>query len=640
MRYIIISIFILLVSTNGLFCQTDKELGLHSDRGPWKFYPVREVNASLPKVLLIGNSVMNGYHQFVIDSLQGSANVDYWLTPVHLNSKHLFTDLARVVSFREYDVIHFNIGLHGWPKGRIAEDEYVPLLEKYVQAIRKNSEKSNMIWASITPVTEKEKPELNKEINPVIAERNILAAEVMKKYDIQVNDLYGLMKDKLYLAKGDSFHWKHGGYQLMSMQCSAFIQKELDKNKRYPVLSDYNVVWQTPGKNSLGSMPAGNGDIGINLWVEKNGDLLFYLSKSDAWSENCRLLKIGKIRLSLSPNPFKEGNTFLQKLIVADGLIHIEAGEKENMTSIDVWVDANHPVVEVDVKSKNPVYARVSAEPWRISRREIINNNELHSAYGLHGAGAQEIIVEKDTIISKNKEGVVWLHRNERSIWQNNLKLQGLGKHIRENQDPLLNRSFGGLIRSPELVKTRPTILKTKNQLNHFSVSVYVLTSQTETLKDWVDQITEKAFAIESKARKERLNEHKSWWQSFWDRSYIHVSTQNKKEKENVLNVARGYALQRYINACSGRGNSPIKFNGSIFTVDTKNLVGEYSGFDADYRRWGGPYWWQNTRLPYWSMLESGDFDLMKPLFGMYREALAIRKLATKTYYNHKGAFF
>ncbi|MEE4198410.1 MAG: DUF5703 domain-containing protein, partial [Bacteroidales bacterium] len=46
-------------------------------------------------------------------------------------------------------------------------------------------------------------------------------------------------------------------------------------------LDDCNVVWKIPSKNSLGSMPAGNGDIGVNLWVEENGDLLFYLSKTD-----------------------------------------------------------------------------------------------------------------------------------------------------------------------------------------------------------------------------------------------------------------------------------------------------------------------------------------------------------------------
>jgi len=79
--------------------------------------------------------------------------------------------------------------------------------------------------------------------------------------------------------------------------------------------------------------------------------------------------------------------------------------------------------------------------------------------------------------------------------------------------------------------------------------------------------------------------------------------------------ITRGYVLQRWINACGGRGRYPIKFNGSIFTVDAQ--VGK-NHYDADYRRWGGMYWWQNTRLPYWSMLAAGDFDLMQPLFRMY----------------------
>ena len=415
---------------------------------------------------------------------------------------------------------------------------------------------------------------------------------------------------------------------LMGLACSRNSQK------------GYNVVWNTPSENSMGSMPAGNGDMGINLWVEKNGDLLFYLSKTDAWSENCRLLKIGKVRLSLSPNPFTEETPFLQELNVTDGVIHIEAGENKERISIDVWVDANHPVVEVDVTSKRPVHATVSTEPWRIHRRRVVNTDEKHSAYGISGPDGPDIFIERDTVLSMEQEGVIWLHRNERSIWQSNLELQGLGRYVKEGRDPLLNRTFGGLIRSTELKKTTPSQLASNNPLKRFSLSIYALTEHKETQEEWVDQITEDALVIESESRTGRLKAHKKWWHAFWNRSYIHLSTQNETEKEKVFNVARNYALQRYVNACSGRGNSPIKFNGSIFTVDTENLEGKFQGFDADYRRWGGPYWWQNTRLPYWSMLEAGDFDLMLPLFRMYREALPIRKLATKTYYNHEGAFF
>ncbi len=98
--------------------------------------------------------------------------------------------------------------------------------------------------------------------------------------------------------------------------------------------------------------------------------------------------------------------------------------------------------------------------------------------------------------------------------------------------------------------------------------------------------------------------------------------------------VTQGYALQRFMNACAGRGAFPVKFNGSIFNVDVPGK------FDADYRQWGGCYWFQNTRLPYWPMLASGDSDLMRPLFRMYRDALPLATARTKLYYQHSGAFF
>ena len=139
---------------------------------------------------------------------------------------------------------------------------------------------------------------------------------------------------------------------------------------------DDNLIWHSPSENSMGSMPAGNGDIGINLWVERNGDLLFYLSKSDAWNENCRLFKLGRIRLSLTPNPFAEGNWFLQELKLNDGIIHIEGGSKNNPLSVDVRVDANHPVVEMKVKSATPVEGKVSLEIWRDHRRKVTSKNE------------------------------------------------------------------------------------------------------------------------------------------------------------------------------------------------------------------------------------------------------------------------
>ena len=51
-----------------------------------------------------------------------------------------------------------------------------------------------------------------------------------------------------------------------------------------------NVIWDSPSQNLSGSMPLGNGDIGMNVWVEENGDLLFFISKTDSWSDDGCLL--------------------------------------------------------------------------------------------------------------------------------------------------------------------------------------------------------------------------------------------------------------------------------------------------------------------------------------------------------------
>src|SRR5687768_2765519 len=78
-----------------------------------------------------------------------------------------------------------------------------------------------------------------------------------------------------------------------------------------PSLKDYNITWNSQSKNSEASMPCGGGDIGLNVWVE-NGDVLFYISRTGSFDENNALLKAGRARIKLTPNPF-EGNRFSQQ---------------------------------------------------------------------------------------------------------------------------------------------------------------------------------------------------------------------------------------------------------------------------------------------------------------------------------------
>ncbi|MCC7492842.1 MAG: hypothetical protein IT204_10860 [Fimbriimonadaceae bacterium] len=604
----------------------------------------------------------------------------------------------------------------------------------------------------------------------------------------------------------------------------------------HPALAEASVTWTSPSRDSAGSMPLGNGDLAANVWVESDGDLLLLLAKSDAWDGNGRLLKIGRLRLSLTPNPFLAGRPFRQTLNLADGAIEISAPPVE----LRVWIDAHAPWLRVELRAAEPVGLTVRNEVWRTQPREL-HGGELLSAYGLAG-GPQPLVQDPDTVVTRPGPTLTWYHRNERSCWEQVLRHQGLGSLIPSLRDPLLGRTFGAQVRAAELRRVDPLTLRSAAPLTAATVAVVVQQQQT-TAAAWLAAVE----ALEPPRLPAAWAAHQAWWQAFWERSWIRVSstqplpgaggitvndlplrigadsqggngfrgvirsarifgraltaadvatlasspttaapgasgwwdltqcrdgvvanragdglaarvvgnlpatpeglrfdgpgylevapdarlnltdavtleawlraaelpagggrildkspvgtadgylldtwpgdslrlivaagtlshparlprnawshlvaTYSQQTGEQVLYVdgrpvatraaagrvnartvgealTRGAALQRYLNAAAGRGGAPIKFNGSLFTVDPQR--GEDT-WDPDYRRWGDPYWFQNTRLPYWAMLPAGDFDLMQPLWEMYLAQLPLATARTPLYFGHAGAFF
>lgn len=203
---------------------------LHADGKGWRLDRAKVTDPKRPRVLLIGDSILNGYGKGVIAQLEGKAYVDAWVNPYN-QSEHVNKLLAEVLTTNgPYDVVHFNLGLHGWQKGRIKEGTFEPLTRAYVQVIKDKLPRAKIIWANTTPVTVKGKPgELFPEINDVIIEHNRMAAKVMKDMNVPVNDFYALLAGKLELARGDQFHWKPEAYKMLADQAAASILQALPK---------------------------------------------------------------------------------------------------------------------------------------------------------------------------------------------------------------------------------------------------------------------------------------------------------------------------------------------------------------------------------------------------------------------------
>jgi hypothetical protein len=164
-------------------------------------------------------------------------------------------------------------------------------------------------------------------------------------------------------------------------------------------------------------------------------------------------------------------------------------------------------------------------------------------------------------------------------------------------------------------------------------ISIFGLTQHPSTIDRWRQAMDQLITSVEAMDEADARRAHEQWWHEFWNRSWIYVTATSPEESAAAFHVTQGYILQRYMNACAGRGEQPIKFNGSIFTVGKPD--------DPDFRRWGGPgFWFQNQRLIYWPMLAAGDFDLMLPWLRMYRSQLPLQQHRTHTYFNHAGAHY
>lgn len=205
----------------------ESDTRLHADGKGWRLDKAKITDAKRPRLLLIGDSILNGYLKSVTKQLDGQVYIAAWVNPYN-QSEHLNQLLAEVLAEGPYDLVHFNMGLHGWQKGRIKEGTFEPLTKAYVEVIRQKLPQAKIIWASSTQVIMKGKPtELDAEINSIIVEHNRLAAKVMKEVKVPVNDFYTLLATKLELARGDQFHWKAVAYEILANTVVKSVAREL-----------------------------------------------------------------------------------------------------------------------------------------------------------------------------------------------------------------------------------------------------------------------------------------------------------------------------------------------------------------------------------------------------------------------------
>jgi hypothetical protein len=192
---------------------------------------------NLPRVLIIGDSISIGY---TIDARK-------LLDGVPTNAGHTGMGLNGLPKWLDekngkWDVIHFNWGL--WdlcyrnPKsktqghrdkvaGKVTHEpnQYAENLQKIVDILKKTD--AELVFATTTPVPDKE---LGRKLGDDLV-YNKLAAEVMKKNDVVVNDLHAAIAAdmaKFQVGEGN-VHFKPEGSKLLAIQVAKAVEQALKR---------------------------------------------------------------------------------------------------------------------------------------------------------------------------------------------------------------------------------------------------------------------------------------------------------------------------------------------------------------------------------------------------------------------------
>jgi Domain of unknown function (DUF5703) len=407
--------------------------------------------------------------------------------------------------------------------------------------------------------------------------------------------------------------------------------------------SNYNIVWNTQSKNASESMPCGGGDIGMNVWVE-NGDLLIYANRSGSFNEDNALMKAGRIRIKIFPNPF-EGKIFKQELHLQEGYITVDGEHNGIRATVKIWVDVFNPVAHFDIISNKKINVEAIYESWRYQDRVLQPRENFANSW--KWAPPKNNVYPKDQI-GNSFGGVLFYHNNGiKTVFDTTVTQQGMDAVKKELYNPLKNLAFGGLLSGAGFIAAGNTegiyvntdfkgwVLKSKSPARQHYLTLALNTKQVNNYNEWQESLKEILYLAKDK---NAFIKTQQWWHQFWSRSFIWL---NKSDtSSNEWKIGRNFQLFRYMLACNAHGEWPTKFNGGLFTVDPV-FTNSGNKLTPDYRNWsGGTHTAQNQRLVYFPMIKNGDWDLLKPQLDFYLRILKNAELRSKVYWNHGGASF
>ena len=373
-------------------------------------------------------------------------------------------------------------------------------------------------------------------------------------------------------------------------------------------------------------MPLGGYDLGSNVWTE-GGQVRLYAGQSGSFDENGTLLKLCRLRLTLSSMPM--GNKMTQTLYPARGAIEI----CEDNARLMLWACPSKAELHIDYSGPESSLA-LHSDVWRW-RDRAVSQAEMGQCQSMNAFGGA--VTRADTVRPGENELLSFHANGEDTLYPLLIAQQKLDNVQEHYPDLLAHRVSGVLLRAPGLTYAgvQPSAYNGVDAQSYeyasaaprteWHVVLTALSGQFDSPGAWEAELRRLATLPCS------AEETAAWWQARFEESFIEIDDADGRGAA----AARNAALYRFMQLCNARGEFPTKFNGGLLTYDEKE------GFTPDYRLWdGAAYTGQNQRLVYWPMLKNGDADAMLPQFEFYRRSAPGQEALTREALHHGGAFY
>lgn len=176
----------------------------------------------LPRVLLVGDSITRGYEKHVRAKLEGVCYVDYVSTSYSIDSPIYNKMIKAFIDDSEYDVIHFNHGLHGI---NMQKRTYKSCVKKLLNSIGKSAE---IILATSTLVYRQGTKIKDGAWMKCVRERNDAMREIAAEKGYALDDLFQVSKQIPFESRSsDGTHYTTAGYLMLTDAVVESVKEKL-----------------------------------------------------------------------------------------------------------------------------------------------------------------------------------------------------------------------------------------------------------------------------------------------------------------------------------------------------------------------------------------------------------------------------